>query len=125
MKDAVKTVSKYEGIRNHTIVLTKNFTSADEKRVFAINSEYLKKAIQELLINAFKFSDEGTKVFILYEFSKDKMIVSFLNTPDPNGKEKMGFSPNIIAFYLNLSFDFPGMYTKIFRHLILVWDFAL
>ena len=93
VKGVVKSVSQYEGIRNHTVVLTKNLTVADEKRVFAVNNEYIKKAIQELLINAFKFSDEGTKVFILYEFSKDKLIMSFLNTPDPNGKEKNGIQP--------------------------------
>ncbi len=86
IEEATSQIAKYESIRGHSVVLTKSM-SGSNSRILEVNKEYLTKAIQEILFNAFKFSEEGSKVFILLEVLKDSILISVLNYPDPKGKE--------------------------------------
>lgn len=92
IEDVMEEVAQYANQRGHSVVLTKN-DFANVNRKILINEDYIRKAILELLYNAFKFSEEGSKVFILLEVLKDKLIISFLNSPDSNGKELNGILP--------------------------------
>lgn len=92
VEDIVQELSKFESIRSHSIVLTKLLHDSNSKTIH-INKEFLKKAIHELLFNAFKFSEEGTKIFILFEVIKDHVLISILNYPDSTQKDHEGIKP--------------------------------
>ncbi len=92
IEEATSQIAKYESVRGHSVVLTKNINGSNP-RALEINKEYLTKAIQELLFNAFKFSEEGSKVFILLEILKDNVLISVLNYPDLKGKYLGGIQP--------------------------------
>ncbi len=71
----------HQSIHKNTIVVAKNKHSSNPKRI-SLNEEYFKKAILELLYNAFKFSDKGSKIYILFEIVKENFLISILNTPN-------------------------------------------
>ncbi len=70
--DLFKTKPKYEDILFHGEI------------------NYLKMMIQELIINAIKFSEPKTKVYIICEMDGHKCKVSFLNEPLINSDYKFG-----------------------------------
>jgi DNA-binding response OmpR family regulator len=70
--DLFKTKPKYEDIFFHGEI------------------NYLKMMIQELIINAIKFSEPKTKVYIICEMDGHKCKVSFLNEPLINSDYKFG-----------------------------------
>ena len=100
IEENVKEVSKYARIRGNTVVVAKN-TNASNPIKIQMNKEYFKKAIQELLFNAFKFSEKESKIYILFEIIKESYQVSFLNTPDTKNK----IQNNIEEKYQNIIFE--------------------
>lgn len=92
----IKEISKYARIKSNTLVVAKNTFTSNPKKIL-INPEYFKKAVLELLYNAFKFSEAGSKIYILYEIVKNSFQISFLNTPD--SKNEIGET------YQNLIFE--------------------
>jgi K+-sensing histidine kinase KdpD len=100
IKEAEQEVSKYQSIRGNSIVVAENPHISNTKTL-SINTDYFKKAVIELLFNAFKFSDEGSKIYILFEMQKDSFQISFLNTPDSKSKEHNGIG----QAYQNIIFE--------------------
>lgn len=96
IETVINDLDKYAALRNHSVVLTKNDYS-NVSRSILLNKEYFRKALQELLLNAFKFSEEGSKIFILFEVIKEQLFISILNHPDSNGKELNGILPEFQA----------------------------
>ncbi len=92
VEKSVEQISKYESVRGHSVVLTKN-AHGSNARTLQVNRDYLIKAIEELLLNAFKFSEAGSKIFILFEMLKESVSISFLNYPDVKGKELGRINP--------------------------------
>ncbi|MBP9887384.1 MAG: response regulator [Leptospiraceae bacterium] len=100
IENSIQEISEYPKVRNNTVILAKN-THSSNVRTLNINEEYFKKAIQELIYNAFKFSEVGSKIYILFEILKDNFQISFLNSPDSVSKEKNGILPE----YQSLIFE--------------------
>ncbi len=89
IEDAVNEVSKYQTVRGNSVIVADNIHTSNTKNL-QINTEYFKKAVKELLYNAFKFSDEGSKIYILFEILLDSFQISLLNSPDSKSKEYNG-----------------------------------
>jgi K+-sensing histidine kinase KdpD len=53
------------------------------------------------LFSAFKFSEPGSKIYILFEILKDNFHISILNTPEKDTKEQNGIPPE----YQNIIFE--------------------
>jgi len=100
IETSIQGISEYQKVRHNTVILAKN-THSSNVRTLNINEEYFKKAIQELIYNAFKFSEAGSKIYILFEILKDSFQISFLNNPDSASKEKNGILPE----YQSLIFE--------------------
>ncbi len=112
--------SEYENLRNHLVRIAGN-TFASNSRKLNINSEYFSKAIQELLMNAYKFSEANSKIYILFEIRKDTLEISFLNTPEKDTKEQHG----IPAEYQNIIFEPFFRISKMVYDTIPTLDFGL
>ena len=89
IEDAVNEVSQYKTVRGNSVLVADNIHTSNTKNL-QINTEYFKKAVKELLYNAFKFSDEGSKIYILFEILLDSFQISLLNSPDSKSKEYNG-----------------------------------
>jgi len=96
----VREVFKYSEIRGNRVVVAKNAYTLNSKKIL-INTEYFEKVIQELLFNACKFSEENTKIYILFEIVKNNFQISFLNTPD----SKNQIQGSIDEKYQNIIFE--------------------
>ncbi len=83
---------KYQDLKGHQVKLSEN-KFENNTHCVSINIEYFKKVIQELLRNAFKFSEPNSKVYILFEILKKNFQISFLNSPTNNSKEAAGIPP--------------------------------
>ncbi len=88
-------------IKNQRIRLS-DYKEGARERMVAIEPDYLKSSIQELMINACKFSEENTTIKILFDQLQDKFHISFINSPTqnkfssrgiPQGYEKLIFEP--------------------------------
>ncbi|TGN10418.1 hybrid sensor histidine kinase/response regulator [Leptospira ilyithenensis] len=88
-------------LQNHSVVLGKNAIA--EQNVF-INGklEYLRKAFEELLLNALKFSIPNARIYINLSKSPKSMKIDFLNPPNrdqygnygiPESYESLIFEP--------------------------------
>lgn len=100
VEKSIERTAEYQKIRNNTIRLANN-TFANNSRRIKINEEYFSKAIEELLFNAFKFSEPGSKIYILFEILKDNFHISILSTPERDTKEQNGIPPE----YQNIIFE--------------------
>jgi K+-sensing histidine kinase KdpD len=97
---AVNEVSEYRKVRGNSIIIAEN-TPTTNTKTLNINTDFFKKAIQELLFNAFKFSEAGSKIYILFEILKESFQISFLNTPDSKSNKQNGIGQE----YHNIIFE--------------------
>ncbi len=67
-------------LKEHQVKLSESNLSLSSETV-DINDEYFRKAIKELILNALKFSEANTKIYFLFEISKDIFNISILNSP--------------------------------------------
>ncbi|MBP7284894.1 MAG: response regulator [Leptospiraceae bacterium] len=111
---------QYEKLKNYIVRLAGNTFTSNTKKL-SINIEYFKKAIQELLLNAFKFSEANSKIYILFEILKDTLEISFLNTPEKDTKEQYGIPPE----YQNIIFEPFFRISKMVFENIPTLDFGL
>ncbi|MBK6604912.1 MAG: response regulator [Leptospiraceae bacterium] len=96
----VGNMSEYQQVRKNTIRLANNTFAGNTKKI-KINEEYFKKALEELLFNALKFSESESKIYILFEIAKDAFHISILNTPERDTKVQNG----IPREYQNIIFE--------------------
>ncbi|MBK7057347.1 MAG: response regulator [Leptospiraceae bacterium] len=100
IEDVVKELIPYQSVRGNSVAVAKNIQTSNTKKI-QINSDYFKKAVRELLFNAFKFSDQGSKIYILFEKINESFQISFLNSPDSKTKEQNGIGQG----YENIIFE--------------------
>ncbi|TGL61504.1 sensor histidine kinase [Leptospira sarikeiensis] len=53
----------------------------DSRAEVGIHAESFKKALEELLLNAIKFSEPNTTIYVLFTLKKRKLLISVLNSP--------------------------------------------
>ena len=100
IESIVGNTSEYQQVRKNTIRLANNTFTGNTKKI-KINEEYFKKAVEELLFNALKFSESESKIYILFEIAKDAFHISILNTPERDTKVQNG----IPREYQNIIFE--------------------
>ncbi len=81
--EEVNPLSKY---KNQEIKLGENKFLKQSKYFIQISSEYFKKVISEILINAMKFSVKNSNIYILFEIHKDNLLILFLSIPEIQNK---------------------------------------
>jgi signal transduction histidine kinase len=82
-------LKKFEEINNHRIKIS------DKKPQFAtkfveINDKYFSRAIKEILLNAMKFSEEGSDIFLLFDILQDQLSISVINNPKKDEEGRRG-----------------------------------
>jgi DNA-binding response OmpR family regulator len=88
-QDVISDNENYQNLKGHQVKLSENkFENSSLK--LSINIEYFQKVIKELLINAFKFSEPRSKIYILFEIQKESLQISFLNFPAKNTQQAAG-----------------------------------
>lgn len=100
IKMVISENADYIKINNHQVKLSENKFN-NVPRLIEINVEYFQKVIKELLINAFKFSDHNTKIYVLLEILGENLQISFLNPPQKNSEQADGIPPE----YHNILFE--------------------
>ncbi|WP_411823328.1 response regulator [Leptospira sp. 'Mane'] len=100
LEEILESQKELIGLQNHSVVLGQN--QILENNVF-INGklEYLRKAFEELILNALKFSIPNSKIYITLSRSPQSMKIDFYNPPD---KDQYG-NYGIPDFYENLIFE--------------------
>lgn len=116
----VQELTEYQNLHGNIIKLANNSFSKNN-RVIKINEEYFKKAIQELLFNALKFSEPNTKIYILFEIVRDEFHISVLNTPAKDSREQNG----IPSEYQNIIFEPFFRISRVVYDAIPTLDFGL
>lgn len=99
LNSVVIEMEDYKKLRNHSIVLCENKFIQFPYQI-KLNSDYLQKAIREIVFNAFKFSKENTKIYIIMEVKSKSILISILNTPDI-----IGGVYGILPEYSNIIFE--------------------
>lgn len=96
----IEKIRGYTSKNNHTILVS------DPKPAFknisvALHQGYILKVIEELLMNAMKFSKKETEISVLLDVSFDQVIMSVLSEPRPDEDGRTGIPPE----YENLVFE--------------------
>ncbi|MCB1165622.1 MAG: hypothetical protein KDK33_05695, partial [Leptospiraceae bacterium] len=106
LKEVVQQVAKQQKIRNHQIVLSEARDAFSHIRL-ETNLDQIKRLFRELLLNAMKFSPEGTSISVLMRQQTNKLNINVLNEVKPtrekgNGQTEEGGIP---LQYQNLVFE--------------------
>ena len=91
IKQMIIEIEPLSKIRNQEVKLSLSSYKDSNIRIL-INKDYFALAFKELLTNAFKFSAENSKVYILYELTKSEFNISILNSPTLDTPEAQGIN---------------------------------
>ncbi|MFW5807905.1 MAG: response regulator [Spirochaetota bacterium] len=78
-----ESMQKLITLRNHTVILS-DYTDELDTLERQASMKYLTIAMEELILNALKFSPAGTTVAILMQETGGRLALSVLNTPQKN-----------------------------------------
>ncbi|MCB1190319.1 MAG: response regulator [Leptospiraceae bacterium] len=93
-------LQKYSPIKNNKIIINDSKSIFSEKFI-KMNLKYFRKALQELIINAMKFSIKDSDVIIIADLVDDSFTVSVMNTPSTDQKGRVGIPDE----YQNIVFE--------------------
>ena len=79
VKNSIDEMYKYTNVNNHNLILS------DKKSIFSkidvkINLVYIKKLIDELIINSMKYSEKNSNVVIMVDYKDENLIFSVINS---------------------------------------------
>ncbi len=89
IKSSIKKAQSFAGINKNRVVLNE-FPVALKNSKININSEYFTDAVYELIMNALKFSRQGTSVLVLLYSQGNNLRISVLNDPQKAGNDITG-----------------------------------
>ncbi len=90
LQDVIASVEPFAKIKNHRIQLADQDVFFD-KAELRLNRSLFSQAVQEILINAFKFSLENTDVYVIYGAMDKILSLSILNSPHSEELRQSGF----------------------------------
>ncbi len=90
LQEIIASVEPFGKIKNHRIHLADNDVFFD-KGELRLNRSLFSQALQEILINAFKFSLENTDVYVIYGAMDKILSLSILNSPHSKDLRQSGF----------------------------------
>ncbi|EQA36691.1 GHKL domain protein, partial [Leptospira inadai serovar Lyme str. 10] len=96
-QDSVKSVQAFANQRSIRIKLCEDKFKGIGRFV-KLHPQSFRKAIEELLLNALKFSEPNSSVYILFELSKEKLRISMLNSPRPETEMRSGIPREFTEF---------------------------
>ena len=83
LKQTIGEMSQYEGINNNMLILSEKKPGFD-KKYLRINTEFFHRALCELFINAIKFSEIGSKIYVILDVQHEQSIISIINQSQYN-----------------------------------------
>jgi PAS domain S-box-containing protein len=89
IKRSLKKAEAFAEINKNRIILNE-FPAALQNSRININSEYFSDAVYELLINALKFSRQGTSIAVLIFAQGNSLRISVLNDPHKTSDDILG-----------------------------------
>jgi DNA-binding response OmpR family regulator len=92
-----------------------------EEIFFNAEANYLQMMIQELIINAIKFSEPNTKIYVICEMDGHRCKISFLNEPLVNADYKFGIPKECST----IVFEPMVRLTKLVHEFIPTMDYGL
>lgn len=81
VKDSIREVDEYANQKQQTVKLFQSETPKVDHNL-KIDQEYIKKALKELLLNAYKYSPKDSEIIIMIEIVKHQFFISVLNKPE-------------------------------------------
>ncbi len=93
-------LEEYLEIKRHTLLISEP-TDRFEQAQVSISSDHIYKALQELLVNAMKFSVPDTAIVVMLDVAEDNLVISVLNTVNDTDSSVIG----IPMEYENIVFE--------------------
>ncbi len=118
--DIIKEYTSYLATKSLQFVLFKTKPKYEEI-FFLVETNYMQMMIQELIINAIKFAQPNTKIYIICEMDGQKCKISFLNEPLINSDYKFGIPKECST----IVFEPMVRLTKLVHEFIPTMDYGL
>ncbi len=84
-------------VKNHKVILSESKSSFDKIKV-AVNMEYFRKVVHELIINALKYSEKESTVMVILEHEENEVLFSIINTTKADEDEGIPLEYENIIF---------------------------
>ncbi|MCB1193900.1 MAG: response regulator [Leptospiraceae bacterium] len=81
VNELIQNLDNYAKEKQQTVKLYQNATSNKEYKL-KINKEYMKTALKELFLNAFKYSNRNSEIVVMTEIVENTIFISILNNPE-------------------------------------------
>ncbi len=85
----ISELSPFAAIKKQQVKLSDGKGYFSQRKV-KTNLDILSKAFRELLINAYKYSRENSKIIIIFNVFQNKLMISFLNSPIERPDQEAG-----------------------------------
>lgn len=92
-------LSKFASIKDNKISISEPKSYYADK-TFPGSKPLIKKAFEELLTNAFKYSEENSTIMVIFNIVQHKLHISFLNTPMKIREDMDGIPEDFAPFVL-------------------------
>jgi CheY-like chemotaxis protein len=100
LKGANEELGKSLAIKSQRLHLSEH-KPGFSNRIMQMDSEYMRKAFSELVLNACKFSEREYPIYVLIEVIEKNMVVSVVSKPVPDEQKRVG----IPLGYENIVFE--------------------
>lgn len=94
---SVKDLKEIARIGNHRLLLSESKKNFGQIAV-NVNAGYFKKAIDEIIINAMKYSEKGSKIFVIVDVKGMEVIFSVINSIKSEGDNGIPMEYENIVF---------------------------
>ena len=100
IREIVEEMEPYAKIKEHRFMVS-DMKKGHDRDVISCNRQYLKKAAEEIFLNAFKFSRAGTGVVVIVDVDNGQIMLSVISTPEKDSEGRRG----IPMEYENIVFE--------------------
>jgi len=89
VRETAGSMEKYAGLKKQRLVLSDEKPAYADKKL-GLNRRYFVMALEELLVNAFKFSEEGSSIYLLVDMVEGDFQVSVVSEPVSDEQGRTG-----------------------------------
>lgn len=89
IQESIERTKESANLDNHTVKFAQG-KWADSRVKVSLNRNYMERVLDELLYNAYKFSESGSVVYVILELRKSHIKISFLSDPKEDGRGGKG-----------------------------------
>ncbi len=97
----VKNLAEKKSHLNENRIMVSDRKDSFSRMFVNVDEKYFQKALNEILINAMKFSERGSDIYMIFDVNSDGAFISVINTPMKDEEGRRGIPMD----YENLIFE--------------------